>query len=61
MEPDEPLIDDTPSEPIDFEMAKTARAELMEEDPEMKEFFEHPLNAMEITPEMMESDTYKAL
>jgi hypothetical protein len=61
MEPDDPQIDDAPREPIDLDMAKAARAELMEEDPEMKEFFEHPLNAMEVTPEMMEQDTYRAL
>lgn len=47
--------------PIDIELAKKHRAELIEEDKSLEEFFNHPLNVIEITDELLNNDTYKAL
>jgi len=38
---------------IDLEKMKKAWAELIEEDKEMKELFDHPFNALEVTDEML--------
>lgn len=40
-------------EEVDLEMAKKAREELVKEDPSLKEFFDHPINSLEINDDMM--------
>jgi hypothetical protein len=37
------------------------RKELIEEDPSLKIIFDHPLNATEITPELLESPEFLAI
>jgi hypothetical protein len=37
------------------------RDELIKEDPSLKEIFDHPLNALQITPELLESPEFVAI
>ena len=45
-------------EEVDFDMAKKAREELVREDPSLKEFFDHPINNLEITEETMDNPLF---
>jgi len=48
-------------QPIDIETVKKHRKELIEEDKSLEDFFNHPINAIEITDELLQSDLFKAL
>lgn len=37
------------------------RKELIEEDKSLEEFFNHPINALDITDDLLQSDLFKAL
>lgn len=39
--------------PIDLELARKHRKELIEEDKSLEEFFNHPINALDITDELL--------
>jgi hypothetical protein len=41
--------------------SEQARKELLEEDPSLKELFDHPLNANKITPELLEHPMFQAI
>jgi len=45
----------------DYMESEKARQELLEEDPSLKELFDHPLNANKITPELLARPEFAAL
>lgn len=45
----------------DYQESEQARKELLEEDPSLKELFDHPLNANKITPELLASPEFQAI
>lgn len=44
-----------------YEEAQKLRDELVAEDPDLKELFDHPLNWMKITPELLENPLYQGI
>ncbi len=43
------------------EETQKIRDELIAEDPELKALFDHPLNCLQITPELMETPTFQGI
>lgn len=48
-------------QPIDIEMAWKHRAELIEEDKSLEEFFNHPLNVLDVNDELLSSEIFQAI
>ena len=45
----------------DLVEVEQARKELIEEDPDLKALFDHPLNAIKVTPELLENPTFQGI
>lgn len=45
----------------DYLESEQARKELIEEDPSLKAFFDHPLNANKVTPELLATPEFQAI
>jgi hypothetical protein len=46
---------------IDLDLAWRTRKELIEEDKSLEEFFNHPINAIDINDDLLNSDLFKMI
>ena len=46
---------------INLEATKKAREELLAEDPDLKDFFNHPLNMLEVNEDAMNHEVFQSL